>query len=99
MQQNSVNFCSLTKFVNEKKLLHKERSGFRPSDSCECQQFSIVHGIYKLFDCNPPFEFTGIFLDISKALGGVREFRMMGSYIKLNHLKHQILQENLLKIS
>ena len=58
MQQNSVNFCSLIKFVNEKKLLHKERSGFRPSDSCECQQFSIVHGIYKLFDCNPPFEFT-----------------------------------------
>ena len=59
------------RFLNENKLLSDAQSGFRPSDSCEYQLLSIVHDIYKSFDCNPPLEVRGIFLDISKAFDRV----------------------------
>ena len=47
------------------------QSGFRPSDSCEYQLLSIVHDIYASFDCNPPHDVRGVFLDISKAFDRV----------------------------
>ena len=64
-------FDSIMRFLNEKKLLSDAQSGFRPSESCECQLLSIVHDIYKSFDCNPPLEVRGIFWDISKAFDRV----------------------------
>ena len=63
------------RFLNENKLLSDAQSGFRPSDSCEYQLLSIVHDIYKSFDCNPPLKVREIFLDISKAF---EVFGMMG---------------------
>ena len=52
-----------------KKIVNQ--SSFRPSDSCEYQLLSIVHDIYPSFDCNPPKDVRGIFLDISKAFDRV----------------------------
>ena len=52
-------------------LLCPNQSGFSPSDSCEYQLFSILHEIYKSFDCNPPKDVRGIFLDLSKAFDRV----------------------------
>ena len=49
------------RFLNENKLLSDAQSGFRPSDSCEYQLISIVHDIYKLFDCNPPLKVREFF--------------------------------------
>ena len=60
-------FDSIMRFLNENKLLSDAQSGFGPSDSCEYQLLSIVYGIYKSFDCNPPLEVRGIFLDFFKA--------------------------------
>ena len=57
------------RFLNENKLPSDAQSGFRPSDSCEYQLLSIVHDIYKSFDCSPSLKVRGIFLDISKAFG------------------------------
>ena len=48
-------------FLNESKLLSDAQSGFRPSDSCECQLLSIAHDIYNSFDCNPCLEVEEIF--------------------------------------
>ena len=59
------------RFLNQNKILSGAQSRFRPSDSCEYQLLSIVHDIYKSFDCNPPLEVRGIFLDISKAFDRV----------------------------
>ena len=59
------------RFLNENELLSNVESGFRPSDSCEYQLLSIVLDIYKSFDCNPPLEVRGIYLDISKAFDRV----------------------------
>ena len=64
-------FDSIMRFLNENKLLSDAQSGFRPSDSREYQLLSVVHDIYKSFDCNPPLEVRGIFLDISKAFDRV----------------------------
>ena len=57
-------------FLVENNLLNSNQSGFRPNDSCESQLLSTVH-IYSLFDCHPPLEVRGIFLDISKAFDRV----------------------------
>ena len=64
-------FDSIMRFSNESKLLSDAQSGFRTSDSCEYQLLSIVHEIYKSFDCNPSLEVRGAFLDISKAFDKV----------------------------
>ena len=58
-------------FLHENNLLNENQSGFRPSDSCEYQLLSIVHDIYASFDCNPPRNVRGVFLDISKAFDRV----------------------------
>ena len=65
-----VIFDSIMRFLNENKLLSDAQSGVRPSASCEYQLLSVVHDIYKSFDCNP-LKVRGIFLDISKAFDRV----------------------------
>ena len=54
-------------FLDTKKLLNKNQSGFCPGDSCVHQQLSMTHEIYKAFDANPSLEKRGVFLDLSKA--------------------------------
>ena len=68
---------SIMRFLNENKLISNAQSGFRPPDSCECQVLLIVHDIYKSFDCNPPLEVRGIFLDIPKAFDRVWHDRLI----------------------
>ena len=60
-------FSSLFEFLHENTLHNENLSGFRPSDSCEYQLLSVVHDIYVSFDCNPPRDARGVFLNISKA--------------------------------
>ena len=57
-------FNSIFEYLEENNLLCPNQSGFRPSDSCEYQLLSILHEIYKSFDCNPPKDVRGIFLDL-----------------------------------
>ena len=57
---------------------------------------SIVHDIYKSFDCNPPLEVEVFFYTFLKPL---TEIDMMGWYIKLSHLEYDTplkLTENFL---
>ena len=68
-------FDSIMTFLNKIKLLSNAQFGFRPSDSCERQLLSFVHGIYKSFDCNPPLEVRKYFWLFLKPL---TEFRMVG---------------------
>jgi len=58
-------------FVNERKLLSPNQSGFKPQDSCVHQLLSITNSIYSSFDCNTSLEVRGIFLDIPKAFDKV----------------------------
>ena len=44
---------------------------FIPGDSCVSQVLSITHEIYKSFNCHPPTDMRGTFLDISKAFDKV----------------------------
>ena len=81
-------FDSIMRFLNEKKFLSDAQSVFRPSDSCEYQPLSVVHDIYKSFDCNPPLEVGGMFLDISKVFDRVW---LNGLITKLSHLEYLIL--------
>ena len=62
---------SIYEFLEENNLLCEHQSGFRPSDSYEYQLLSIVPDIYTSFDCSPPSDVIGIFLDISKAFDRV----------------------------
>ena len=55
----------------QNKLFTECQSGFIPGDSCVAQLLSITRKIYKSFDCNPPANTRGIFLDISKAFDKV----------------------------
>ena len=64
-------FNSIFEYIQENWLLCGNQSGLRSSDSCEYQLLSIVHDIYASFDCNPPKDVRGIFLDISKAFDRV----------------------------
>ena len=47
------------------------QSSFIPGDSWISQLLSITKGIHKSFDCNPPEDVRGVFLDISKAFDKV----------------------------
>ena len=47
------------------------QSGFISGDSCVLQLLSITQEIHKSFDCNPPEDIRGVFLDISKAFDKV----------------------------
>ena len=81
-----VIFNSIFEDVEENNLLCPNQSGFRPSDSSEYQLLSILHEIYKSFDCNPSKDvrvFSYIFQKHLIKCG------MMGSSIKLNILASQ----------
>lgn len=41
-----------------------------PGDSC-VSQLSVTHDIHKSFDCNPPVDVSGTYLDILKAFDEV----------------------------
>ena len=60
-------FNSVFEYLEENNLLCPNQSGFRHSDSCVYQLLSILHEIYKSFDCNPSKDARTIFLDLSKA--------------------------------
>ena len=47
------------------------QSGFIPGDSCVLQLLSITHETYKSFDCHPPTNMRGTFVEISKAFDKV----------------------------
>ena len=93
-------FNSIYDFLEENNLLCEHQSGFRPSDSCEYQLLSIVHDIYASFDCSPPLDARGIYLDISNAFDRVwhdgliykvKSIRINGMFLKLitNFLKNR----------
>ena len=48
-------FNSLFYYFIQNKLFTECQSGFIPGDSCVAQLLSIMHEIYKSFDCNPAF--------------------------------------------
>ena len=75
LEKNLLN--SIYKFFEENNLLCEHQSGFRPSDSCGHQLLSIVHDIYASFDCSPPLDVRGIFLDISTAFDRVWHDRLI----------------------
>ena len=64
-------FNMLFNFFLQNKLFTPCQSGFIPGDSCVLQLLSITHEIYKSFDCHPPTDMRGTFLDISKAFDKV----------------------------
>ena len=64
-------FNTLFNFFLQNKLFTPCQSGFIPGDSCVSQLLSITHEIYKSFDCHPPTDMRGTFLDISKAFDKV----------------------------
>ena len=55
----------------QNRLFTECQSGFIPGDLFVAQLLSIAHEIYKSFDCNPPADARGIFLDISKGFDKV----------------------------
>ena len=64
-------FNKLFNFFLENKLFTPCQSGFIPGASCVSQLLSITHEINKGFDCHPPTNVSGTFLEISKALDKV----------------------------
>ena len=60
-------------FLNEKKLLNPNQSGFRPSNSCINQLLAheMTHEIFEAFYCNPLLKVRSVFLNISKAFDKV----------------------------
>ena len=67
----SLIFNSVFNYFINNNLFTKSQSDFLPLDSCISQLLSITHKIYKSFDCNPPLDVRGTFLDISKAFDKV----------------------------
>ena len=61
-------FIALFNFFVQSQLFTDCQSGFIPEDSCISELPSIIHEIHKSFDCNPPENVKGVFLDFSKAL-------------------------------
>ena len=58
-------------FFVQNLLLIDHQSSFILGNSCVSQLLSITQEIHKSFDCNPPKDVRGVFLDISKAFGKV----------------------------
>ena len=61
----------------EERLLNRNQSGFRQSDSCINQLLAITHEIFEAVDCNPPLEVRSVFLDISEAFDKVWHERLI----------------------
>ena len=72
-----VIFNSIFECLEENTLICPNQSGFRPSDSCGHQLISILHKIYKSFDCYPLNDIRGIFLDLSKAF---KTYQLLKTY-------------------
>ena len=92
-----LTFNSLFNYFIQNKLFTECQPGFIPGDSCVAQLLSVTHEIYKSFDCNPPQDIRGTFLDISKAFDKIchkglifklKSYGLDGSLLKLmgNHL-------------
>ena len=64
-------YDSLYSHLVSHDLLNPNQSGFRPGDSTVNQLISIMHTIFKAFDCNPPLDVRSVYLDISKAFDRV----------------------------
>ena len=71
-------FCKiLEKLIHDALYSHlvsdliPNQSGFRPGDSTVNQLLSIIHTIFKAFDCSPPLDDRSLYLDISKAFDRV----------------------------
>ena len=64
-------WTACTTILHKKKLFTDCQSGFMSGDSCVSQLLSNTHEIYKSFDCNPPADIRGVFLDILKAFAKV----------------------------
>ena len=64
-------FNALFNFFLQNKLFTPCQSGFILCDSCVSQLLSITHEIYQSFDCHPPIDIRGTFLDLSKAFDKV----------------------------
>ena len=85
----------MLKFFIENDLILPNQSGFKPGDSCINQLLSIIHDIYKSFDCG--YEVRGVFLDISKAFdkvwhdGIIFKLEQNGISGKLHKLLHDFL--------
>ena len=88
-------FNEMFKFFIENDLISPNQSGFKPGDSCINQLLSIIHDIYKSFDCG--YEVRGVFLDISKAFdkvwhdGIIFKLEQNGISGKLHKLLHDFL--------
>ena len=93
-------FNALFNFFDQNQLFTDCRSGFIPDDSCISQLLSITQEIHKSFDCDPPEDVRGVFLDISKAFDKVcheglifklKTYGVEGKLIMLleNYLKNQ----------
>ena len=55
----------------QNQLFRDCKLGFIPDDSCISEPLSITQKIHKSFDCNPPEDIRGVFLDISIAFDKV----------------------------
>ena len=64
-------FNEFSKFFEYKNLKSKHQSGVHPDDSCIYQLLPITHDFISSFVFNPILEAYDVFLDISKAFGGV----------------------------
>ena len=64
-------FNALFNFFLQNKLFTPWQPGFIPGDSYVSQLLSITNEIYQSFDCHPPADIRGTFLDISKASDNV----------------------------
>ena len=62
-------FNKIFKFSIENDLILPNQSGFKAGDSCINKLLSIMHDIYKFFDCS--YEVKSVFLDISKVFDKV----------------------------
>ena len=61
-------YNSIFNFIEERKLLSPNQSGFKPPDSCINQLLLITNSIYSSFDHNPTLEVGGIFWTYPKLL-------------------------------
>ena len=75
----------------QNKLFTECQSGFISGNSCVGQLLSITHDIYKNFDCNPPADTRGIFLDISKAFDKVWHKGLIFK-LKANEIGYDLLK-------
>ena len=83
------------KYFIENDLISPNQSGFKRGDSSTNRLLSIIHDIYKSFDC--VYEVRGVFLKISKAFdkvwhdGIINKLEQNGITGKLHKLLHDFL--------